>query len=339
MALDPALIVRWPAGLLPVTCFLAALLMLDSYKLVRLRTVVFLIAAGGIAAGVGYLVNLVAIGALQWDLTPYSRYVAPLVEELAKGAIIVALLRAHRIGFLVDAAICGFAVGTGFALVENLYYLQLLPGADIGVWILRGFGTAIMHGGATAIFAIVALALVERRGSATLATFLPGLAIAVLLHSAFNHFFGSPVVSTVGILLVLPPLIAFVFRRSERAVEAWLGPGFDADTELLELINSGAFSGSPVGNYLQALRQTFRGEVVADLLCYLRLHVELGLRAKGVLMLHEEGLEVSIDEATRAKFDELRYLERSIGPTALLAIKPFRHLRRKELWQLFLLDR
>ena len=36
---------------------------------------------------------------------------------------------------------------------------------------------------------------------------------------------------------------------------------------------------------LETLRQRFRGEVVADLLCYLRIVVELTLRAKGVLWL------------------------------------------------------
>ena len=336
MTLDP--LVHAPVGLLPVACFLAALLALDSYKLVRLRMVLLLIAGGGLVAVLGWFANGLGLRVTDLAFEPYSRYVAPVLEELLKGALVVALLRANRIAFLVDAAICGFAVGTGFALVENLWFLYALPDANLGVWILRGFGTAVMHGGATAIFAVVALAQVERRGSVGPAAFLPGFAIAVALHSAFNHFFGSPLFSAVGILVVLPPLLLAVFRRSEAAVEEWIGPGFDADTELLELINSGGFSDSPVGKYLQALRESFRGEVVADLLCYVRLHVELGLRAKGLLMLHEEGMDVPIDEATRAKFEELRYLERSVGPTALLAIRPFRHLRR-EVWQLFMLGR
>jgi RsiW-degrading membrane proteinase PrsW (M82 family) len=71
--------------------------------------------------------------------TVYSRYVAPVVEELLKGVVIVALIHAHRIGFLVDAAIFGFAVGTGFALVENTYFLKIVEDAGIGTWIVRGF--------------------------------------------------------------------------------------------------------------------------------------------------------------------------------------------------------
>ena len=63
------------------------------------------------------------------------------------------------------------------------------------------------------------------------------------------------------------------------------------------------------------------------------------MRAKGVLMMREGGFEVEIDEPTRAKFDEMRYLERVVGPTALLAIKPFLHMSRKDLWQLYMLGK
>ena len=75
---------------------------------------------------------------------------------------------------------------------------------------------------------------------------------------------------------------------------------------MLELINSGRLSDSPVGQYLHTLKDRFRGPVVADLLCYLRLYTELALRAKGILMMRENGFEVPVDEATRAKFAELR---------------------------------
>jgi RsiW-degrading membrane proteinase PrsW (M82 family) len=74
----------------------------------------------------------------------------------------------HRIGFLVDAAIFGFAVGTGFALAENLYYLRLAVDAGMGTWIVRGFGTALMHGGTTALFAVMAVARMERSANRAL---------------------------------------------------------------------------------------------------------------------------------------------------------------------------
>jgi len=327
------------AGLAPVVSFLGVLLYLDSYKLVKLRVVVAMVACGALVAGAMYALNAEVLGRYPIDFTFFTRYVAPVSEELFKGLAIVFLIRANRIGFLVDAAIFGFAVGTGFATVENLYYLGETPIAAMGTWIARGFGTAIMHGGATAIFAVMGLAMVERSGHATPRAFLPGFAIAVALHSAFNHFFLSPFLSTLGIVLVLPPLLNYVFARSERAVGAWLGKGFDADAQMLELINSGRLSDAPAGRYLHSLKDRFKGPVVADLLCYLRLYTELALRAKGILLMRENGFDVPVDAATREKFTEMRYLEASIGRTGLRALQPMMHMTHKDLWQLYMLGK
>jgi len=328
-------------GLLPVGCFLAVLLYLDSYKLVKLKAVVAVVAGGAVVAGASYLANDRALALLDIDLTRFSRYVSPFIEELLKGLVIVGLIRAHRVGFLVDAAIFGFAVGTGFALVENIHFLDIARDAGVGTWIVRGFGTAIMHGGATAIFAVMSVSLLERASGADmrLHMLLPGLFVAVLLHSAYNHLLASPRVATLATLVVVPLLLYVVFRRSERAVGDWLGRGFDADTEMLELINSGRLSDSPVGQYLHTLKDKFQGPVVADLLCYLQLHTELALRAKGVLMMRENGFDVPIDEETRSKLIEMRFLENSIGRTGLLAMKPMMHMSNEDLWQLHLLDR
>ncbi len=270
---------RAAVGLLPVLCFLTALVALDSYKLVRLRTVLGVIALGGAVAGASYFINVLAIGRLDLEFGQYSRYVAPVIEESLKASVILLLIRSNRIGFLVDAAIFGFAVGTGFAMIENLFYLRSLPEAHIAVWIVRGFGTAVMHGGVQAIFAVVVLAMSERRGAIDAGAVLPPLATAAIVHSAFNHFVLPPILQTLVVLLVLPPLLWLVFARSERAVETWISRGFDTDAELLALINSGALSEAPLGHYLNTLRERFRHEVVADLLCYLRLMVELTLRA------------------------------------------------------------
>jgi hypothetical protein len=196
-----------------------------------------------------------------------------------------------------------------------------------------------MHGGATAIFGVMGLTLIERRPGRWVLAFLPGLAVAVLVHSGFNQFFFSPKMSTLGIVAVLPPLLSLVFRLSERSLGDWLGKGFDADTAMLQLINSGHFADSPAGRYLHALKDKFAGALVADLLCYLRLHTELSLRAKGILMMRENGFEAPVDPATRDVFAEMRYLEKSIGRTGVLALQPMLAMSHKDLWQLYMLGK
>ena len=325
-------------AIVPVVLFLVALILLDSYKLVRLRWVLAALAVGGAMAGICFGVSSLAVGRVV-DGVVYGRYIGPLVEETAKAAFLVPLIRSHKVGFLVDAAIFGFAIGTGFAVVENTYYVRTLAAADPSTWIIRGFGTAIMHGAATCLVAIVSKALVDRAGDARLRAFLPGLLLAIAIHSIYNHFFFSPVLGTLGVLVTLPPLLLIIFSRSERALQRWLDVGFDADAELLELIHSGRLSESPAGRYLQSLRTSFRGEILVDLLCYLRLHVELALRAKGSLLMREHGFEIPMDRETKAKFDEMAYLERSIGTTGKRALAPLLHPTGRELWQMYLIGK
>ena len=219
-------------GLLPVLGFLGVLVAIESHRLVRLSTVIAVVAAGAVVAGLCYAANAWMIDRLGLDLRSYSRYVAPIVEELAKAAIVGVLVHTRRVGFLVDGAILGFAVGAGFAIVENLYYQQIASDAGLGTWIVRGFGTAIMHGGATAIYTIATLALLEQVRPRLLA-FVPGFVTAVMLHSAFNHMFLSPKLSTLAVVVVIPPLILYVFQHSQKAVGDWLGRGFDSDAERL----------------------------------------------------------------------------------------------------------
>jgi RsiW-degrading membrane proteinase PrsW (M82 family) len=329
---------RAPVGLLPVLIFLLVLVYLDSYKLVRLRTVLWVILAGALLTVAGYWINGYVIDYLGWVLQLYSRYAAPVVEEALKASVMVFLFRTHRIGFLVDAAILGFAVGAGFAVVENFYYLYLASDAHIAVWVVRGFGTAIMHGGVMALFGVMAQTLTERSMKINPLYYLPGFLVAITIHSVFNHFPGTPIMTTLVTLIVLPLILMIVFQKSARTMHEWLEVDFDEDAALLEQINSGEFTESRIGRFLSDLKQMFPGTVVVDMLCYLRLYTELALRAKGVLMMRENGLDTPVGERTRAKFEEMHYLEKSIGKTGLLAMSPFLQMTRKDLWQLYVLD-
>ena len=325
-------------GLLPVLIFLVALLYMDSYKLVGLKAVLWMIAAGALTPVLAYFANGFLQELLQIDFKSLSRYVAPLSEETLKALVIVALFRMNRIGFLVDSAIVGFAVGTGFAFVENLDYLRSAGDAHVAVWVVRGFGTAIMHGGVTAIFAIMSQALTERHMKINPLLYIPGLFVAASLHSMFNHFVLPPLQMTLCVLIILPPVLYFVFRKSASHLHEWLELDFDADARLLNQINSGEFADSKIGRFLHDLRDKFDGPVVADMLCYLRLYTELALRAKGVLMMRENGLDAPVGARTREKFAEMEYLEGSIGKTGVLAMHPFLLMTRKDLWQLYVLE-
>jgi RsiW-degrading membrane proteinase PrsW (M82 family) len=324
-------------GFVPVLLFLGALVVLDSFKLVRREDVLGAIGFGAASAVAAYLANRGALELLHMDVSLLRRWFAPAIEEAFKALWVLWLVRRDRVGFLVDAGILGFASGAGFALVENLYYAGTLDSAHPLLWLVRGLGTAIMHGSTTAVVAIVAKNFHDRFNRPGPHVLLVGFVPAIAVHTFFNHLVLNPLVTTLLLLLLMPLFLGFVFVRSERATRDWLGTGMDGDLDVLDTMLTGEIVDSRVGQYLASLRERFPGEVVADMLNLLRLHLELAVRAKGILLAREAGLEIPPDDAVRETFEEIRYLERSIGTTGMLAVQPFLKRSSRELWQLHML--
>ncbi len=324
-------------SLFPVFIFLAGLVVLDSFKLVKLRAIIIAISIGGLSALASLAINTALVDALPMPGRLYPRYVAPVVEETLKALFMIYLMRTKKVGFMVDAALFGFAVGAGFALVENIIYLRSMPHANLFVWVIRGFGTAVMHGGTTAIFAVLSKNRSDLKSSEHLSIFLPGLLVAMVIHSFFNHFFLPPEFMTIVVLIILPAVLLLVFKQSEQSTREWLGVGLDTDVELLSLITSGGVSTAKIGTYLKSLESRFRGEVLADMLCYLRVHLELSVKAKALLLMRSAGFHPPPDPEVTGQLNELQFLEKSIGQTGKLLMHPFIRLTNRDLWQLHML--
>ena len=339
--------IRIAISLLPVFLFLIALIYLDSFKLVKFSLIIRTILAGCIAAIISYFINRFLLDNLAIKLSVYTIYVSPFIEEFLKAAFIIYLISKNKTGFMIDAAIYGFAVGAGFAFVENIYYLSSLEQSNLILWFIRGFGTAVMHGGTTAIFAIVTKNIIDRKKVfkkniyliSLIYPYLPGLIFAIAIHSFFNHFVFSPALLTALQLIILPLIIAYVFYRSEILLKKWMETGMDNDVQLLAQINEGKFSESHVGEYLLSLQSKFSGTVLADMLCLVRIRLELAIKAKGVLLMKEAGIPVALDDEVKEKLNELKYLEKNIGSTGMLTISPIFHTSTRDLWQLYILEK
>lgn len=326
-------------GVLPVLLFLAALRVMDSYKLVAPKDLLSSMAAGAAAAGAAFGLHAWLLHGLGAPGPIVTRYLAPPIEETLKAAWVVHLVRRHRVGFMVDAGIHGFAVGTGFAVVENLYYVWALHSPEMGLWIARGLGTAILHGSTTAIVGILAKDLSDRHGGSAAVSALPGWGLAAAVHSIYNHLLFNPLFATAVLLGIMPLLIVAIYERSERATRDWLGAGLDSDVERLELLLEGDESHTPIGEYFDSLRHRFSGPVMADMVCLLRIHLELSMRAKGILIARAAGVELPPDDSVRRNLNEMRYLERSIGGTGRLAMLPLLKTSSRDLWQITMLKK
>jgi protease PrsW len=116
---------------------------------------------------------------------------APIVEELAKGLFLVAIVifRRSEINGLLDGIIYGALVGIGFAFVEDIvYYLQSLQAGQLGItFFLRGIMGPFAHPLFTAATGIgIGIAVSTRRPGVRVLAPILGFLAAILMHAIWN---------------------------------------------------------------------------------------------------------------------------------------------------------
>jgi len=324
-------------AVLPAFVFLGVLLLMDSFKLVRPASVGLALVYGVLSGIACEALHLRLLGA-SVDVGVLTHYIAPITEEAAKALFVAFLILRRRVGFVVDAAVQGFAVGTGFAVFENFTYLREVGSAPLMLWVVRGLGTAVLHGATTAVLAMIAKTMADRKPERAMLALLPGWVAAIVIHAIYNRLLVSPLIATALLLIVLPLLVIAVFERSDRATREWVGAGLDLDIELLNLVVSEHFQVTRFGTYLRELRAHFDGPIVADMFCLLRLELELSVQAKARLIARGAGLEIPVDDDLHESLSELKYLQRSIGRTGLLALKPLQVTSHRDDWHRFMLS-
>jgi len=321
-------------SLLPVVFFLTGLYLLDSFKLVARKWLIYSFAWGIVGAQLAWVVNTAVNQVTALDYQQFIRYVSPVTEELIKASFIIFLISKRRIGFTIDAAIYGFAVGAGFALAENLHLL-FGAGTDqsLMVWVLRGFGTSVMHGGGSALFAIVVIAGIQREVHPAVAA-IPGLVIAVILHSAYNHFLLDLYLQTMLIFILFPLIFGITFYRAGQLLRDWMEIELATEVRLLGMIKRGELAGDRAGKYLLSLKHHCSPEMILDIYCYLTLHLELSLLVKRNILLKEAGIQLFERQDVSDKLKEFSTLRRRIGVTGILALQPLLKMRHREFWKI-----
>jgi RsiW-degrading membrane proteinase PrsW (M82 family) len=326
--------------LFPVILFIVLLLFLDSFKLIKASNIIICSAWGLVAAWLALLLNSYLMGQNFMPLESYSKYVAPVLEEFLKIFLFVFLIKKARVGFMIDGAIYGFSTGAFFSVVENYLYFTEIRDVSPMLWVVRGFGTALMHGGTTAIIMMFAMGSLNTKKNMT-PGLLKGYLVAVIIHSLFNHIvlLFSPIVTTVIIVLLLPTTIILVFMQNEGVLKHWLDIQLAEEVTLLKMIRSGKLSHTKTGEFIISIRNNFPPEVLLDMMNYIGLYTELSIHAKKVMLLKETGLPIVLERHVRDKLKELKALKHIIGKTGLLAISPILRMSQKDIWKLNLLDK
>ena len=333
--------IHWFLALVPVLVLLAMFVWFDAFKLMSMREILVLLALGGVGAIASYPVSGRLLDAFPLGFSNYSRFVAPWIEEAIKAVFVIGLFRLNKIGFKLDAVITGFAIGAGFSVVENMIYLVRLSEYGASTWLVRGLGTAVMHGTTLAILAATAHEFAEKetREAASefnfnLLWFVPGYFLAVGMHLAFNQFPDRPLLAMLGASLFAPVAILGLFQFGTSEAEKWLKEDNGRHKAELAVLRGGGWPDSPSGQKISALADRIGAEGTKRIRRYWELLAWLIAEAEETLIEEEEGDVIMDKGEVRAAFHELEGLQRALGKstfTALSALLPF---SRNDYWEL-----
>ncbi|MFC9086518.1 PrsW family intramembrane metalloprotease [Nocardiopsis dassonvillei] len=224
------------AAVIPVCILVPLILMLDRIEPEPGWVLFFAFAWGaGVAVVVSLLLNSwglahVTVPLFGRDLGDFlgTAAVAPLVEESAKGVVLLILLwrRRHELDTFTDGVIYAGMVATGFAFTENiLYFLSaFFDGTLVATFAIRGLIAPFGHPVYTAMIGIGVAYAAMRSGALRLLAPVAGWAAAVLLHGMWNGstYFGWSGLGVAYMVLfgVLMAVLALATRDRHRQIGA-----------------------------------------------------------------------------------------------------------------------
>ena len=163
------------------------------------------------------------------DELPLDDDAIPVEEklELLKAALFLYLIRKINFTYFVDGAIYGFAIGIGFAIVENYEYILAYQDIALSVAISRVISTNLIHGAATAMSGIAFGVARFYSGLKKGLAIFSGLLAAIILHFGFNNLVNEVSSSllllyaaSVGLVSTL--IIYFVIRKGLELAKTWI---------------------------------------------------------------------------------------------------------------------
>ena len=158
-------------------------------------------------------VNGVLSKVLSMDLYSITVIVTPVSEELLKALPLLyyALVISDKRERLFTASM---AIGIGFAVLENAYYLVNYVNFSMISAVIRAFGAGLMHGMCTLLVGVGISFVKKKRKLFAVGTF-GLLSTAIVYHGVYNILIQSKF-STVGALLPIATYIPFVIWRIRR---------------------------------------------------------------------------------------------------------------------------
>jgi len=260
-----------------------------------------------------------------WDTI--VRLVAPIEEEIFKALVFIYLFKRINFTYFVDAAVYGFSIGIGFAVIENFEYISgLADQAALSLAISRVISTNLIHASASSIAGMAFGRARFFNFGRQVRVIAQGLALAMVLHLFFNNL-----VSSVGggMLLVYAAFVGMLatwyiireinsgMRDAKQWIEEKLGMADRVTAGEAAMVNRM----SDLQTLLAPIAAQFGEQKAGDVERFLIIQARLGILRKNLERLQDEFLL----KETRQEMDKLReemdVLRRKVGSYTMMTLR------------------
>lgn len=311
------------AALFPIA-FLYAVNAMDLYRTGTSRLILLSGVWGVIAYYLAYFTNttLVANNIISSDTL--VRFVAPPVEELLKGLLLIYLVRRDDFRYFVDGAIYGFASGIGFAIFENFEYVLGHPSTALALAISRVLSTNLIHATGTGLIGIaLGLSRFDRSALHRVLYLLGGLVLAVSIHMGFNNLVNSGVALAFAFAAGLTGggIIALAIRRGLHEEKNWIKEKLGMQDRVTSREAAVVQQLNKVNSILEPLAQRFGADKASQIEQFLVMQAQLGILRKMLDKMQDEKMQAGINSQIgdlRLKMDTAR---RAVGAYCMVYLR------------------
>jgi RsiW-degrading membrane proteinase PrsW (M82 family) len=306
---------------------LFAIYRLDLYKTGQFKIIWLSFSAGNLGLVGAVLINRAALD-LGVARETVIVFMAPVVEEILKGLLLLALVRRPNFTYFVEGAIYGFAAGIGFAVAENFMYIAAAGSSGLGVAIGRVISTNLIHASATAVLGI-ALGLTRfRPAGRQIGIGLAGLLTAMLLHIVYNNLL-SNVHGSVLLMLINAAacglggagIIVFAIRRGLKEEKAWIEETLGVVDRVTRQEVAVVQHIENVQDILKPLAERFGSQKAAQIERFLFIQARLGILRKSLDKMTDERMKHSVEAQISQLRIEMDSARRQVGIHAMLYLR------------------
>lgn len=256
-----------------------------------------------------------------WD--EVVRFWAPIVEEILKSLIVIYLVFRADFNYIVDGAIYGFGVGIGFAVIENIQYMNSKIEIALLVAVARVFSTNLVHATGSGV---IGAALANWRGDKSKrapAFVVLGYAFAIFFHALFNSMVSEGVAILVAVVygMLGVGLMYYVIRHGMNVQKDWVSQKLGMIDRITEEERKLVQNAETIEEALEPIAKRFGLDKVKLVRSLLYKQAEIGIKRKILDTETNANRKAELKQIIEDLSREVKILRKQIGVYSMMMVR------------------